>query len=122
MNYEDRFVAAFQQDWADALMKRYPRLFKKLKYVECQGGWENLIDSLSRTIDNELNYLPAGTSDHIYVVQIKNKFGGLRYYLNESTPYMDGAINLAEILSFSICEFCGGPTSNTLCNNHCQDK
>jgi hypothetical protein len=42
-------------------------------------------------------------------VQIKEKFGGLRVYLNGETPEMTAAIIEAERKSFETCEQCGAP-------------
>lgn len=42
-----------------------------------------------------------------YITQIKEKFGGLRFYYMGGDDYIDGAIALAEMLSYNICETCG---------------
>lgn len=42
-------------------------------------------------------------------VQIKEKFGGLRYYMGSETKAMTEAISEAERKSFETCEQCGAP-------------
>ena len=44
----------------------------------------------------------------VEAVQVKEKYGGLRFYTNYSDSYIDGAISLAESLSLKTCETCGG--------------
>lgn len=57
--------------------------------------------------------------------QVKEKFGGLRFYVNDGDDYVFGAIALAEGLSHTICEECGMPGMTrgpgwirTLCSKH----
>jgi len=41
--------------------------------------------------------------------QVKEKFGGLCFYYEGGDTYIDGAVALAESLSYRICEACGSP-------------
>ena len=45
------------------------------------------------------------------IIQIKEKFGGLRFYINGAPPNSKiyDIIDKYEDLSFEICEFCGAP-------------
>lgn len=73
-----------------------------------------------------IKYMPPEMQEQLYAVQIKQKFGGLRFYMNQSTPKMDGAIDLAEELSNNMCEVCSehgghkniGNWITTLCEKH----
>lgn len=71
-------------------------------------------------------------NDHppIKAVQIKEKFGGLRFYTDSTTDMQHGAIAMIESLCERTCESCGamknvGKTTDgwiqTLCGN-CVDK
>ncbi len=93
-----------------------------------ENGWLRLIDKLSSFIEFQIKDLSNEDKDKIYVTQIKNKFGGLRYYLNfpekdypDIQYKIDGAIAFAESLSFHICQKCGNEGKqqgwHTLCNN-----
>lgn len=48
-------------------------------------------------------------SDHPRASQVKEKFGGLRFYTNYSLPEMEALIDEAEELSTKTCESCGAP-------------
>lgn len=41
-------------------------------------------------------------------VQVKEKFGGLRFYTRSASAFAHGAISFAESISFSTCDVCGG--------------
>ena len=69
-------------------------------------GWQSLIDIL----DRQLTILDPDYK----ILQVKEKFGGLRYYINTSddctnTDRMYAIIDTIESLSFRICEDCGRP-------------
>lgn len=61
----------------------------------------------------------------VVAAQIKEKFGGLRFYIDGGDDYIHGAITMAENLSYRICEECGTPGKTegpgwyrTLCPTH----
>ncbi len=103
-------------------------LFKDGKLPRCgidiPPGWMDLVSKLCSIIDHKLQYTPEDTSN-VSVSQIKEKFGGLRFYMNGSTEYINGAIAMAEYLSEITCETCGNPGKRrsgswirTLCDDH----
>jgi len=62
---------------------------------------------------------------YITASQVKEKFGGLRFYTNGYTDVIQGMISMAESMSYRTCEVCGSPgRSNsygwisTLCDTH----
>lgn len=62
------------------------------------------------------------------ICQIKEKFGGLRFYINEGSEEIYNRIIEAERLSYKTCEVCGKPGEpryggwiTTLCNE-CNNK
>jgi hypothetical protein len=62
---------------------------------------------------------------YITASQVKEKFGGLRFYTNGYTDVIGGMISMAESMSHRTCEECGSPgRSNnygwisTLCDTH----
>lgn len=87
---------------------KYPHVFKEIKHLSVNKGWFKLIHELCVTLEHHIQRLPFEIKGEMYAVQIKEKFGGLRFYMKQTTPYMDGAISLAEGMSYSICENCGG--------------
>jgi hypothetical protein len=52
-------------------------------------------------------YVKPKTNPVVRIAQIKEKFGGLRVYIDGNDDYIRGVISLAEKLSYSICEDCG---------------
>lgn len=98
----------------EKLLKKYPKIFrqKSLPMTEtamcwglsCGKGWFWLIDILCQNLqyDTDENGYPQ-----IEAVQVKEKFGGLRFYTNGADKKHQGMIWLAESLSLEICEECG---------------
>lgn len=59
------------------------------------------------------------------ICQIKEKFGGLRFYINEGSEDIFNRIRLAEDASYLTCEVCGEPGTlraghwhATMCDEH----
>lgn len=98
----------------EQLFTKYPKLFaqKDLSMQEtcmcweiCTGnGWYWLIDSLCNCIQN---YIDANKKPQVEIVQLKEKFGQLRYYLTGADDTIGGMVWLAEDMSYQICETCG---------------
>ena len=94
-------------------------------YAECisfdvDAGWHSLLKDLLVFI--------AERNPDIRVHQVKEKFGGLRFYIYGGNEEMRGAIRMAEAMSHKICENCGVPGHKqpggwirTLCDP-CQEK
>ena len=60
-------------------------------------GWKPLIDPLIEQANRE------GAK----IAQIKEKFGGLRFYVSNASAKLNSMIDMAERQSFHICERCG---------------
>jgi len=116
------------------LFEKYPKIFSNLKYTECGDGWYDLIECLCAIIQRETDYAGYRLSEEEketiqpLAAQVKEKFGGLRFYIYGGTERMWGAISMAEAMSFKICESCGVPGHKqpggwirTLCDP-CQEK
>ncbi len=92
----------------------------KEKVCLCVGpGWRQLV---SKLIDD---LLEAGWDG--YVFQVKEKFGGLRFYASANANYE--LISAAEDQSYHICEECGEPGKvyrdgwwKTLCEKHAREQ
>lgn len=83
----------------------YPLLYRRCKHLEVPYSWGPIIDKLSAQLEREiLNYMIANPnarpdSDHDDVpcaLQVKEKFGGLRFYMSYATETMDALIKEAE--------------------------
>lgn len=78
--------------------------------IECGPGWYMILDVLFEKITQycETEHFPSPKA-----LQIKEKFGNLRVYLDVTTPYFDGLISMSECLTDTICEVCGAPARLT---------
>lgn len=96
------------------LVEKYPKILGKIGYTECSDGWHFLIDVLckqiQRYIDHKVTYSEMSEEDkealQVVAVQVKSKFGGLRFYANGGDDVTDGMIRMAEGISYRICEYC----------------
>lgn len=96
------------QSKLETLKDKYPDLYQ-YTYFECYDGWYDILDELSPIVQREFAILKETYTDVPEVLQIKEKFGGLRFYVSTSTDNLNEAIRDAEHRSFRTCEFCGEP-------------
>ena len=84
--------------------------------IECGDGWYDLIRSVcweitqrEKNIKARLKYEGKDERNCIEVRfdQIKEKFGGLRIYYSGGDDYVRGVVNMAEEMSYKLCENCG---------------
>ena len=84
-------------------------------------GWKDLV--------NELHQKVLEIDPDVKVVQVKEKFGGLRYYYESDLSRrkeIDALVNVYESKSYRTCEVCGAPGElrndrlwlHTLCDEH----
>ena len=84
---------------------------KPLGFSAVGPGWRSILDALDSMIANTLEN--AKVKCEFEVVQIKEKFGGLRVYwssegLDERSFHLiTGATRMAENMSYRTCEKCG---------------
>lgn len=100
----------------DKLIRKYPKIFaqKDLSLnktcmcwgIECGDGWYQIIDDLCGIIQQ---YIDArrGEIEQIEALQVKEKYGTLRFYISNGDDIIDGMIAYAEYLSGRTCEVCG---------------
>ena len=98
------------------LYKTYPDILGDV-YIGCGDGWFLIIDALCSQLQGFYVSAILGKDKTCpKAVQIKEKFGTLRFYLDplegERTYYEAcyAAVNMAERLSRSTCESCGRPS------------
>jgi hypothetical protein len=83
---------------------------------ECGDGWYMLIKQLMESIEWHLDpehSFPRKERLPFQIDQIKEKFGGLRFYYSGGDERIHGMVSLAESLSYHICEFCGSTKNVT---------
>ncbi len=116
--------------WESEMYDKYPKTLKGLSYFEINEGWKGLVEEITSKIETINNkYSP---SSYVRAAQVKQKFGGLRYYISiedveeQDVRYVYDMIAEAEKRSFTICEYCGSPANTsrdrpyveTLCDEH----
>lgn len=130
-NYDDDQHLEDLYDASEGIMQRYNTAFRKLAAVErwekwcettnaeckhlgfdawaceCGPGWIPLLDILFHYADEWNRTVPEGDDDRIQINQVKEKFGGLRFYYTGGSPEFRGMVEMAEMLSSNICERCG---------------
>jgi len=74
-------------------------------------GWYNILYRLSTKIKSIVSSMPGeGVDPKEYCAcQVKEKFGGLRFYMHKSTTEIKEAIHEAEEEAARTCETCGKP-------------
>lgn len=87
-------------DKANELRERFP-WFQPVWGIECQEGWYGLLESLCEAIQ------AASPPDQFKIIQVKEKFGGLRVYADGYTDEIRSLLYDAETDSFEVCELCG---------------
>ncbi|HEY9774459.1 MAG TPA: hypothetical protein V6C81_11710 [Planktothrix sp.] len=100
-----------------ALVKDFPSLYQDRNKpmnqtcmcwgFECGDGWEPLIRELSQKLEALILALPEAERANYRAMQVKEKFGTLRFYMTLSTDEMFALINEAEAKSATTCEQCG---------------
>jgi len=106
------------------LKKKFPKLYTDvgeqepftLYAFECEDGWFRIILWLSRYLQSYIDqqnkyaikypdqYKPV---EQIKVVQVKEKFGTLRYYTRGGNEHTNTVITFVEFISGYICETTG---------------
>jgi len=125
------------------LVENYPKIFQD-RYEDmrktamcwgfcCGDGWYSLIDTLCANIQSHIDHQNKFNKNdapipQLIAVQVKEKFGTLRFYYHGGDEYISGLVSMAESLSASICEECGnkgkirnGGWVRTLCDHHAQE-
>lgn len=105
-----------------ALFQQFPALYRSVRmdptdpsspciepelFFECGNGWFDLIRRLSFS----LSALTALAADDILVVQVKEKYGRLRVYVDGGNEEAQDLIDAAEEESQYICDLCGAAGS-----------
>lgn len=81
---------------------------------------QEMIDNAKAKMDEKASQVPVAS-------QVKEKFGGLRFYVNSATDNQYALISFAESMSYRTCETCGAPGKTytdgwhtTLCDIHAE--
>jgi hypothetical protein len=117
------------------LCEKYPKIFadrhkSMTQTAMCWGfdvgdGWYNIIDLLCANIQwhidetnktrqllldkNPYNLPIPDEVQQVVASQVKEKFGGLRFYYNGGDDIVRALVSFADTMSYRTCETCGSP-------------
>lgn len=74
---------------------------------ECGDGWASLLHDACVKLNDLLKKMSPKEREDIKVLQIKEKYGTLRFYISAYTDEIDAIISEAEEKSTVTCERCG---------------
>jgi len=74
---------------------------------ECGDGWAELLVELSQKIQEHLNTQDPEVAKEIVALQVKEKYGTLRFYISAYDETIESFIRDAEKKSAVTCEQCG---------------
>jgi len=131
----------------ELLCQRYPKIFanrhgdpKKTLMCwgfECGDGWFNIINQLCANIQHHVDWAQEQKEKYgrgegcsqVVAVQIKEKFGTLRFYTDGGNDQTYGMTRMAESMSAVTCEECGAPGTRrgrswiyTACDAHAREE
>lgn len=81
------------------LQAKHPKLFEHASWSNCPQGWLPLVARLCEQLEEKC--------PEVRVAQCKDKFGGLRFYCDNTNDAADALIDAAESASMTLCEKCG---------------
>ena len=100
------------------LVEAYPILYRQVGGdpketcmcfgFECGDGWFDIINEVSAKLE-EVNKAVKDGDYHITALQVKEKFGSLRFYVGGANAEQYLWIEEAEMKSETTCESCGKP-------------
>lgn len=130
------------ESFVKGLEEKYPEMYHNVYCgISIDEGWYPIIETLSSILhhhvkynnqrrelllkENKYNQTIPEELKYPEVHQIKEKFGGLRFYADFVDDFGDGAIRMAEAWADNTCEVCGSPGKRrsggwvrTLCDTH----
>jgi len=96
---------------------------------ECGNGWADLLYDAAVKLNAYLETMPKEVREDIVAMQVKEKYGTLRFYISYYNDEIDAIIREAEKKSCTTCETCGkkGKTRGkfwlyTACDEHTREE
>jgi len=123
-------------EFVRTLEEKYPLMFSQpYGGIAVGTGWWPIIESLCHHIQTHIDWCNARAEkypelcykpvEQVVITQIKEKFGGLRFYYDGGNDIISGMVTMAEAWADRTCEECGKPGKSrsggwvrTLCDEH----
>lgn len=110
------------------MTERFPKIFAEpYGGFACGKGWWPILEALCGQIQHHIDWKnkQGNVVPQVTVAQIKEKFGGLRFYYSGGDDEISGMVRMAEAWADHSCETCGaagksrdGGWIKTLCDTH----
>jgi len=109
-------VQKMNEENTKKLIENFPNFWKHAENLkaslmafgfEVEDGWFPLLYKLCKDIQVELDGGDEKIKEYFYVVQVKEKFAGLRFYVSSASKEIFALITEAERKSYETCEKCG---------------
>jgi hypothetical protein len=114
--------------FAKKMEETYPKMFANPYGGFAVGkGWWPILEALCANIQSHIDWRnrESETVPQVVVEQIKEKFGGLRFYYQGGDEQVHGMVRMAEAWAANCCEECCAPGKSrnggwirTLCDKH----
>lgn len=85
--------------WCNSINKTHTHLGFDPWLCECGAEWIPILEVLFSYADEWNKTVPEYTDDRIRIDQVKEKYGGLRFYYSGGSPEFRGMVEMGEILS-----------------------
>jgi hypothetical protein len=109
MNEDQEFIE--YEKFSERMEKSYPKIFAgKYGGFAVGKGWYPILETLCANIQSHIDWRVKQGQDiaQVEVQQIKEKFGGLRFYYSGGDDEISGMVRMAESFADTLCEECGG--------------
>jgi hypothetical protein len=122
------------EEFCKKMETEYPKMFgEPYGGFAIGAGWFQIIESLCGQIQHHIDWKQEQKEKYnrgdgcaqVTANQIKEKFGGLRFYYSGGDDTIDGMVRMAESWAAHSCETCGAPGYSrgggwirTLCDEH----
>ena len=120
--------------FANRMEQRFPKILGgRYGGFSCGAGWYPILETLCANIQEHIDwkneqfekYGRGEAVTQVVAAQIKEKFGGLRFYYDGGDDIVRGMVRMAEAWASCTCEDCGSPGTRrsggwirTLCDVH----
>ena len=121
--------------FAKHMEEKYPKMFAQpYGGFACGKGWYPILEALCSNIQHYLDWINTNHEKHpvvpqVTVAQIKEKFGGLRFYYDGGDDNIQGMVRMAEAWADAVCEDCGAPATKkttgwirNVCDKHFEER
>ena len=121
--------------FAKHMGEKYPKMFAQPYGGFAVGaGWYPILEALCSNIQHYLDWINKNHEKHpvvpqVTIAQIKEKFGGLRFYYDGGDDKIQGMVRMAEAWADAVCEDCGAPATKkttgwirNVCDKHFEER